>query len=99
MARERCRLPVAGDMLVFELLLDFRFLVHDMLTYFRIKFLHFELFGHGALVLGRRVVMTCTSARYHFYFVSHFLYSLGYCMPGATKLVAVMVAVKIVVKD
>jgi hypothetical protein len=53
-------------------LLQLGFLVHHMLAYLGIVFLHFDLFWCGALVLGRGVEMTGTGTGFEFDFFAHF---------------------------
>jgi hypothetical protein len=52
-------------------LLDFGFLVHNVLSNNRIKFLYFEFAGHGALVLCSRVKVAGTCRRHEFDLISH----------------------------
>jgi hypothetical protein len=58
-----------------EALLDLGFLVRDVFANNRIKFLYFHLFRHGALVLGRGVVVTGTGAGDEFDFITHAVFS------------------------
>ena len=51
-------------------LLDFRFLVGNVLANHRVVLAELQLFGLGALVLGGGVVVTCTGTGNQFDFVS-----------------------------
>ena len=52
-------------------LLDLRFLIHNVFTYDRVVFFDFHFVWYVAFVFGRCVVMTSTSAGYEFNFILH----------------------------
>jgi len=57
-------------------LLDFCFLVHDVLSYDWIEFFHFQFSCHGALILGRGVEMSGARGGHEFDLVSHDVFPL-----------------------